>query len=440
MDRSCLSRIQNWASQRKKYLAFYVATITDWPWEVAAYISRYEFEDVDDHDQQRYHELVARVLGCVYIWVRLAVIVIFGLPARAIVCVGRDRLDKIFLQIEESNGTEKYVECHEPSQLLSNFIIPAAIVLFLVIWVSWRTAFCNKLNCCLVNLDEWIKSLVDEIKSKCLYPDKCMQLFFTIIPVAYVMLSLLITIGNFLAFKVVDPYNGNVVMDWGETEVSGTWLNILISFSFAGFIAYDLVYIQLIMRYAFQCKMITYFAEYIVNDLQETQNEVENEYQDQNEEEMVDHKIYKKQDQDIKKLQKHLKQLNSSTTAVGIVNLLTAYRVTNCIINLVGEESTITSTHFQIAALAARTGQWVFLLLFTIFQPATTNAALQELRETRLAIYRKPPGFGNDESYGLNAKLLGITINPWFPFIVIFLMLFLLIVGPLGFKLLQYFL
>lgn len=181
--------------RRISCLAFYIGVITDWPWEVAAYISGCAY------NQQSQRAEVDRIeprccskccrFSCtryLYIWIRFAVIVIIGLPARTIVCFGRDRLDNIFLPIEERNGTERYVECHKPSQLLSNIIVPAIVVVLLTLWVSWKTAFCSKqkLICDLVNLvdEENLKNLVNEIKPK--YPDKYTRWIFPIIPFTYV--------------------------------------------------------------------------------------------------------------------------------------------------------------------------------------------------------------------------------------------------------------
>ena len=238
-----------------------------------------------------------------------------------------------------------------------------------------------------------------------------------------------------------DLEGSDVTIHGKWTSISGSKKTLLIDLSFLGFVAYDLFYTQLIMRYAFECKMNIYFLEEIQKKISKSkvirehlvQNDVENgNYTYKNQSEALN---------DVENAHNFFMQLNSNATVVGFIIIITILLATNCVISLVNEGNTI----FQEAALTARFLQWIFLILCPLYQAAQVNQASITLHETGLAIYRPLVRFENNTCHEnkmigkhaspiiLKAKLFGFTIQPSFPYVIIILTLFSLMVGS-GYK------
>ena len=107
----------------------YIAVITDWPWEIAKYVT--SICEWEIPVQVKYFQWI-------YIFMQI-LLAFFGLIAQAISCFCRDRLDNNFIHTRNDNDSNKLVECHESSQLLSAIIIPDVIFLLPLFWVSWNT-------------------------------------------------------------------------------------------------------------------------------------------------------------------------------------------------------------------------------------------------------------------------------------------------------------
>lgn len=95
-------------------------------------------------------------------------------------------------------------------------------------------------------------------------------------------------------------------------------LNCLIFFWL--YIAFDLVYTEVIVRYALQCQMNIYFLEFIINKVTVKKATA---YESQNE-----------ALKDISNAQKFLKELNESSFVIVLVLLITTLHTTNCTVSL----------------------------------------------------------------------------------------------------------
>lgn len=263
-----------------------------------------------------------------------------------------------------------------------------------------------------------LKELVTEIITL-RRPDKYVTIIFPIIPVLYVILSQIVSGLNFCAFDLLED---DVIIQWSQKwKISGSLKISLIAVSFLGFIIFDLLYTQLIMRYAYQCQMNIYFLEIILYNVKKKN------YRDQ-----------KRAIEDVVKAQKFLNQLNKNSIATGLAMLITSLQATNCTIALLS----VNNKALQTTALALRLMLWVFLTLFPIFMAAKANNISDNLRDTGLIMYRSPKTFDNNElrewymhaaPITLRAKLFGIPMHPWFPYVLVVLILFTLMVGS-GFK------
>ena len=353
--------------------------------------------------------------------------VIFGMMAQDIICFRRDRLDKIFVEIPAENNTNEYIRCHESSQIFSDIIIPDIIVLSTLFLVSWRTILCYE-----DPSDSWdhhLRGLVQDIKRHEKGPDKVMQIL-PIIPPTYVIASLAVSIFNMIVFwEFLYDHAGDINID-------GPVHKFLIPISFVGFIGFDLLYTEVITRYALECRMIKHFLEGIIYKVK-TQ---------------VPDTQYKTQDDaldDVMKAHKYLKRLNKScfNFALVLVMITTTLHTTNCIICLLHIDD---NSYVQVLALVGRALQWSFLTLVPFFQAAQTNNISDKLQETGLAMYRPPKMFNGNTEFDndmvkrftspitLRVKLFGFTIIPWLPYVIILLVLITLIIEPLGLRWLRH--
>ena len=258
-----------------------------------------------------------------------------------------------------------------------------------------------------------------------------MSVLFLLIPIIYVTVSLVASIINLFAFNFMDD---DVIIHWPGTSIYRSSKTILIVLSLIGFIAIDIFYTRLIIRYAFQCKLNICFVEEIIRRTDNSEIIRSSTENGRNIE------TYENQDfalKDIKKLQDFLRHLNQNSTVVGFIILIATLQATNSIINLSNEGN----TYFQTVALAVRLTHWVFLALFPIYEAAQTNSALKKLLDTGLAIYRPPVQFdGNTDLQNamirrhespctLKVKLFGIVVHPSYPYVILILILFTLMLG-----------
>ena len=393
------------------YYYYWVAVITDWQWPIAAYIASGVSAGCDNATS-RSGNAVPKFLSCIqwfYVCSRW-LIAMMGLFVQPIICLRRDRLDKNYFHNYNllENNASKLVECHEASQLFSAIFVADVIILLLLFWVTWRRlGMCNTDN---KNLNKLVNDIAD---SK---PDIYTSVLIPTIPVIYVIYSQVVSFINLCAFHIVDS---NVAIKWPpHTVISGSLKTTFILLSFFGFIAFDLLYTQLMIRYAFHCRMIIYFLEKIKKK--------------------VNDKTYSDQEQaikDIKKARDFFEQLNDNSIVIWLAILITGFQGINSIINLLGNNN----DYFQTIALAGRMIQWIFLTLFPVFQAAQVNAAVKSLCKADVCMHTKLVVFDEHQDewirkhavspITLEATLFGLTVKPLFPYVIVSLILFTLMLG-----------
>ena len=401
-----------------------LSVFTDWPLKISKYILGYTGESSDQSFS------CTRYMQWVYVFIRLLMAIV-GLVVQGLTCLRRDRLDKMSVK---NVSNHKLIECDEPLQLFSAIFIPDVIVFGLLMYVSWRRLFC--ISKALPNehpledipsmandkykmtSSENLCKLVDSIiNSK--KPDKFMRIVFPLIPILYVICSQLVSLLNLYVFGLM---NDTIVIHWPllKWNIHGSWKISLIIMLFLGFIAFDLLYTQIVMRYVFQCQMNSYFLQIILDNVQSR-------------------KKYEKYDdamKDVVKAHDFLKCLNEISLPVGLVILIASFQATKSIVGLSNPENNVG----QILALLLRLICWTFLALFPVHLASRTNHASIKIHGTGLIMRRKPIQFKRDDSNSkwqykhavritLKTKLFGISISPWFPYVIIVLILFTLMAG-----------
>ena len=170
---------------------------------------------------------------------------------------------------------------------------------------------------------------------------------YTIIPVVYIILSLLVSVIYLIVFKlayknvVIQPPLGGITL--GGDIKYGT-----IVLSFIGFIALDLLYLRVMLRYAYRCQLIIYCLKKKVKihkkDQERRNNENQERQGDQEVEINVDEEaeINEVQNQNLKNdlvkdteaIHTFIEDLNVSSGTTVLLIILSGFQAVNCAINL----------------------------------------------------------------------------------------------------------
>ena len=241
----------------------------------------------------------------------------------------------------------------------------------------------------------------------------------------------------------------------GKTTLAGDVKYLLISLAFAGFIALDLLYLRVIMRYAYRCQMIIHYLQLIKRDVNKLKkakgkiNQIHEAAQGDPEErseakkdeeieinnENKDQKLKEQREKIMKQTEKaytFIKQLNASSSTVGFIILIASYQAANCVVILLCNDI----TYLQAGAISLRLTLWGFLAVFPFHKAAGVNITSRRLRDLGWDMHR-PSLACHDDSHGSNnglritlkAKVFGISVNPWLPYVVVLLFLLTIMIG-----------
>ena len=205
-------------------------------------------------------------------------------------------------------------------------------------------------------------------------------------------------------------------------------------------------YLQVIMRYAYRCQMIIYYLQIIkqkVNDFKTAKRTNEQAIKDQSiGDQEIEHDVgYENQkvkdcQEDIKDntetAHTFLKQLNASSGTIALVIIIAAFQAANCAVILLCNEI----TYPQAVAVTLRLILWGFLAVFPFHKAAGVNIASKKLRDLgwdmhrpSLACHCDSNGSNNGVHVSLKARVFGISVNPWLPYLVVILLLLTVMVG-----------
>ena len=371
-----------------------------------------------------YRSLI-KVMCILFLLFRLSLIAA-GAVFQIITCFRRDRISTDFTPIPNTTNTTMMLSCNERSEIICGLLIPNTVILLLACWVYLGLKLGNQycLRCCgwkelavVLEIDsaKYLNKLVVAIKPT----DKLTKsttVCYTIISFFYIILSLGV---SFFYFFVFDLANKDVVIQpplfYNDTLAGGKkyWFSAIV---FVGFIAFDLLYVQVIMRYAYRCQMIIYFLQLMKENVV-TFNSGHN--RDQND-----------PLEESKKAYKFVKYLNASSGTVGFVIIIAAYQAANCAIVLFSNEV----SYCQAAAVGLRLILWGFLAVFPFHKAAGVNIASKKLHDVGWDMHRKPlaapyTSSGHGMRITLKARMFGITVNPWLPYLVVILLLLTIMIG-----------
>ena len=432
-------------------LAAFLYFITDWPYQIVSDISKQkqpqgsgcccsstarlltdtesEEDGANDETQVTLRQWILFLLGSLF-W---SLLVLVGFIFQLMTCFRRDRINTNLTPIQNSNHT-KELSCNDRSEVVCGLLIPNTVVVLLAVWVYFTLKLGDQCNdwcrCCgwkelssVVKADseQYLKNLVAIVRSTEKL-GKSTIVCYILISFFYVFLSLGVSAVYSVVFHLTDT---NVIIqppinlfheDDDKGKLDGAKKYIFIVAAIIGFFGFDILYIRVIMRYACRCQMIIYILQYMKDNITT----------------FTDLDVSKQKD-----LRNFVKYLNVSSGTVGFVIIIAAYQAANCCVILFSDDI----TYLQAVAVALRLILWGFLAVFPFHKAAGVNIASKKLHDTGWNMHRpslnnqiRPSldiqsSSNNETCIILKARIFGITVNPWLPYVVIILLLLTIMIG-----------
>lgn len=424
-------------SWQTRCLEVLMCTFTDWPWETVSKTIRYIMNEEEEEEEEEEHDVGANRACLTHnYWIVITplrlVFILSGMIFQLMTCFRRDRISTDLVQID--NSTTKRLSCDNTNEILGGLILPDLVVFLLACWVYFGLKFGYQCRECLQKCLGWeemsavfkadtaeiLNKLVEAVKSKLSKP---LVVGYSVIPFLYIVFSQLLSLYYLFAFHLGDKDVG-IQVPLGGPFLTGHGKNTLLAFTFFGFIALDLLYVKVIMRYVYRCQMIIYYLQLILDK--------------------VENKKYTKQNEameEVKAAKEFIKYLNASSGTTGFITLITVFNAANCAYIL-----SYDVTYSQAPAITLRLTLWGFLAFLPFYKAAGLNVTSKRICATGLCMRIPAPVFDNEDqtpengdksnegySINLHAKVFGISVRPWLPYLVIiFLLLTIILESRVG--------
>ena len=255
-----------------------VYLFTDWPWKIAQYVVMPNTIPKDSKTPKGEAEEDFRcsiewlLLWPAVILFRLSFIII-AVVTQLMTCFRRDSISTNFTMVQ--NTSLKKLTCNEKSEVICSLLIPDMVIVLLAFWVyfglKFGSQYCRgcfgwkELNSVMkADTTGSLNTLVIAVRPKLI--EKGITVIYTVIPFVYIILSQMVSGVYLEAFKLA---NENVIIQapLGGPTLGKDLKDGIIALSFVGFIALDVLYLQVIMRYAYRCQMIIYYLQIIKQEV-----------------------------------------------------------------------------------------------------------------------------------------------------------------------------
>ena len=417
---------------------FSVFLFTDWQCEAVKYIINtieVTREDAEiplqgDAERQLQDERWCTI-SCT-LWLMLAIsqlaFIIAGMAVQLMTCFRRDSINTDLTPI--ANSSMKLLKCDDKREIVCDLLIPDGVIVLVTMWVYLGLKFGRHLlrfcdweglkTALKADTAERLNALVEDVKSK--LQEKSIIAWYTVIPLMYIVLSQA-TSGMYLAAFHLTNKDVIIQPPIGEARLAGDVKYDMIVLSFVGFISFDLLYLRVMMRYAYRCQLIIYYLQII-------KQKVKDHFKDENNPEAAGNEGNQPQEderarnqrqimKEVKKAHKYITELNANSATTGFIILIAGFQVANCGLMLLDKDEI---TDLQIVALSLRFALWSFLALYPFHKAGGVNSASKKLCKAGLHSLNK----GMDIP---KARMFGISVNPWLPYVVVILLLLTLMVG-----------
>ena len=359
-----------------------------------------------------------------------------------------DRNDTL-IQDDNTNSSIRYclLKCDIKKNFITGFIFPDTIIALLALWIYLikPVAAMISLNCGVKRCKERCNPVIDFLKIKKIYDDSpdnklielielvdvhterrrkkfyCTSLRYILIVIFYIGLSLSIS-GLYLYGFGINNEKDVIIQSPIKIEYLTNNRKVALITSFFGFFALDLLYMQVIMMYAYQCTLLVYYLKSKLTDDCNT-NSINN---DGNENHSKGYR------EDIENAFKLLKQLNASSATIEMVIIIAGFTAINCVINLF---DTTTDCHIhslrkmqtmQVVAVTLRAILWTFVVIFPFIKAAQVNKVARKL-SFKITLHH--PKIKGAKYIASEIRLIGIRVRPWLPYVVIVVIIFVIMMG-----------
>ena len=192
-----------------------------------------------------------------------------------------------------------------------------------------------------------------------------------------------------------------------DLDKSKRWL---LCSAIIGFIAFDLLYVRVVMRYVYRCQMIIYYLKMIKHKVKHNE-----------------HCNHKEAIEEVKKAKKFIRHLNASSGTTGFVTIIGLFQAVNCAYFLLSDGS----TYHETGTVTARLILFGFLAIYPFYKAAGLNDAAERIHDTGLDMCIDSPyqGSNKDVRITLKATMFGILVQPWLPYLALFVILLTTMVG-----------
>ena len=349
----------------------------------------------------------------------------FGVLAQLVTCFSRQNPYAHWVEDphdfnpgDNNNSDIPYckLKCDIDKNFVTGYIFPDAIIVLLSLWVYLLEPIYNlKYRCNIASLDKLIEKST-EVENN--YSRFCVHTYiYTGISILYILVSLALSIGYLFAFGFVRK---DVVIKSEIFSSNGVVKIISIIFSLFGFIAFDLLYIQVILRYVYRCDFLVEYLKTIKDDFPKNQA---------NDDATIG--FTDDQRKKIKTASKFLRELNKNTFAIGMVIVIAGFTAFSCIVNLISTtDCPRVNKDWQVLLVALRLILWLCIVLFPFYKAAKVNETSCELSVNLVTRSRDPKMVSKGVKYiTLKARLIGILIQPWLPNAFLLIIIFAIMLG-----------
>ena len=490
-----------------------VYIFTYWPWETVTNIRistghHQEGDDAIGHQDGENNGSPAvqndqlgddcesgRISPCKLIGTPLLIsFIIMGVLFQSITCFSRQNpyahwvQDYDFSKSNNDNLTDHCkLKCDTDKNFITGLLFPDVIIILLSLWIhlAWQIDYliCKCQNTRRLNYwRQQVRDYLDITSLNTLINKSELRrstiIMFTLFSVFYIILSFLISVFYLYAFGFLKD-----AVKQSEIYSSNNNLQFpAILFSLLGFVAFDLLCIQVTLRYAYRCKLLIEYLKSVETRCQNYTSQTTNETrqtrieqhqtvqnatvhadssqdvgnqqpgmgQDQTLSEQIT-AIQGDSPQDVGSLifdistgeftiqhqesitnaNKFLRELNNSTFTTGIIIVIAGYTAFSCMVNLFyTKRCPQFSQDLQILAITLRLLLWLCIALFPFYKAGEVNEASRKLCITLIECSRDPKMVSKRVKHIISeARLIGILVQPWLPYTFLLIIIFAIMLG-----------
>ena len=347
---------------------------------------------------------------------------IMGALTQLLTCFSRQNPYAHWMQdqsnLNENNSYCKMV-CNMDKNFVTGFLFPDAIIVLLSLWVYLIEPVYTRIY---KDKKTSLGILSDKSEGK-IWETKIKK--YGRYSIIYIICSLILSTTCIFAFGF--GRNDIVIQSSLSSSINssnnGFKIPAIIC-SILGFIALDLLYIDVLMRYAYRCDLLIEYLESIKTKFS----------QDQTSESTVGVTpgfFTGDQQNKIKDASRFLRELNDNALATGTVIVIAGFTAFSCVINLTNyTDCPRINKDWQAVVVTLRLVLWLCIVLYPFYKAAEVNETSREVSVELVVSSRDPQMVSKGVKYITSkARLIGISVQPWLPNALLLIIIFAMMLG-----------